>query len=271
MTLGVGLSLSLLGGAVFSAAFIVFGYWLDPQVPVAATVAGTLCSFAWALGAQRGFNRRFREAYDPFVPGPCLKRLMRVGKPLPSHTLTAKTVVVAIRNPLLIIREDRENCLAGAGAILEFQNRAVDLFKKAGAVITGCEDDLVLASFGSPPDRTAAIALSAAKAAACIAGILKMPECSSWRFGLDSGECAFTWSTLSGYSAFGRPIVRSRILSSLALRYKARVVVSSAVSKALPGILTRKLDVLKGKDGSGGAAFYELRLEPKVTTIKNPL
>jgi class 3 adenylate cyclase len=170
---------------------------------------------------------------------------------------------MAIRDPLLMTREDRENCLAGARAVLDFQSQAADLLKKAGAIVTGCEDDLVLASFGSPLDKTTAIALSAAKAADCIAGILKIPECSSWRFGLDAGECAFTWSALSGYSAFGRPMVRSRILSGLASRYKTRVVVTAPVSEALPDILTRKLDVLKGKDGSGGAAFYELRLEPK--------
>jgi class 3 adenylate cyclase len=263
MTLGAGLFLSLLVGAGFSAAFVVSGFWLDPQVPVAAAAAGTFFSFAWALGIRRGFNRRFREAYGPFVPRPCLKRLIRAGKPLPSQTLTARTVATAIRNPLLMTREDRENCLAGARAVLEFQSEAVALFKKAGAAITGCEDDLVLASFGSPLDKTTTIALSAAKAADCIAGILTRPEYSSWRFGLDSGECAFTWSALSGYSAFGRPVVRSRILSGLASRYKTRVVVTAAVSEALPDILTRKLDVLKGKDGSGGAAFYELRLEPK--------
>jgi hypothetical protein len=262
MTLGMGLFLSILTGAGFSAAFIVSGFWLDPQVPAAAAAAGTLCSFAWALGTRRGFNRRLRQAYGPFVSKPCLKRLIRAGRPLPSQTLTARTVAVAVRNPLLMTREDRENCLAGAKAVLTFQNEAVDLFKKAGAIITGCEEDLVLAAFGAPLDKTTTIALSAAKAAACIAGILKRPECSSWRFGLDSGECAFTWSALSGYSAFGRPMVRSRILSGLAARYKARVVVTAAVSEALPDILTRKLDVLKGKDGSGGAAFYELRVEP---------
>jgi hypothetical protein len=263
MTLGAGIFLSLLWGGGFSAAFIVSGYWLDPQIPAAAAAAGTLFSFAWALGTWRGFNRRFREAYGPFVPKPCLKRLIRAGKPLPSQTLNARTVAAAIRNPLLMTREDRENCFTGARAVLEFQNKAADIFKKAGAIVTGCEDDLVLASFGSPLDKTTTIALSAAKAADCIAGILKRPECSSWRFGLDAGECAFTWSALSGYSAFGRPMVRSRILSGLASRYKAKVVVTATVSEALPDILTRKLDMLKGKDGSGGAAFYELRLEPK--------
>jgi hypothetical protein len=262
MTLGAGLFLSILGGAGFSAAVIISGFWLDPQVPASAAAAGTLVSFALALGTRHGFNRRFKEAYGPFVSRPCLKRLMRAGNPLPSQTLTARAVVAAVRNPLLVTREDRENCLAGARALLAFQNEAADIFKKAGAVITGCEENLILASFGSPLDRTTTIALSAAKAAGCIAGILKTPEYSSWRFGLDLGECAFTWSALPGYSAFGRPMVRSRIISNLASRYKVRVVVTAAVSEALPDILTRKLDVLKEKDGSGGAAFYELRIEP---------
>jgi hypothetical protein len=262
MTLGLGLFLSFLSGAGFAAAFIFSGLWLDPAVPAAAAAAGTLISFIWALEARRRFNRRFKEAYGPFVSGPCLKQLIRAGKPLPSQTLTVKTVAVAVRNPMLVTREDRENCLTGAGAVLAFQNEAADIFKKAGAVVTGCEEDLVLASFGSPLDRTVGLTYLAAKAAGCIAGILKTPEWSSWRFGLDLGECAFTWSALSGYSAFGRPMVRSRILSTLASRYKGRVVVSAGVSEALPDILTRKLDVLKGKDGSGGAALYELLIEP---------
>jgi class 3 adenylate cyclase len=261
MTLGLGLPLSFLSGAGFAATFVFSGLWLDPLIPAAAAAAGTLISFMWALGARRGFNRRFRLAYGPFVAKPCLKSLIWTGSPLPSQTLTARTVAVAIRDPLLVTREDREPCLAGAGALLAFQNEAADIFKKAGAVITGCEEDMVLASFGSPLDRTAGVALSAARAAGCIAGILKTPECSSWRFGLDAGECAFTWSALSGYSAFGRPMVRARILSTLASRYKVRAAASAAVSEALPDILARRLDVLKGKDGSGGAAFYELKIE----------
>jgi class 3 adenylate cyclase len=258
MTAGLGLLLSLLGGAGFSAAFILSGLWLDPLVPAAAAASGTLVSFAWALGAKRGFNRRFSQAYGPFVPRPCLKQIIQAGKPLPSQTLKAWTVAAAVRNPQLMIREDRENCLAGAEAVLAFQAQAAELFKKAGAIITGCQGDLVLASFGSPLDSAAAH--SAAAAAGCIAGIIKTPECSSWRFGLDTGECAFTWSALSGYSAFGRPIIRARIISSLASRYKARVIATAELSKALPDIPSRKLDLLKEKDGSGGTAFYELKI-----------
>jgi hypothetical protein len=261
MTLGLGLPLSVLSGAGFAAAFVFSGPWRDPLIPAAAAAAGTFFSFMWALGARRGFNRRFALAYGPFVAKPRLKKLIRAGGPLPSRTLTAKTVAVAVRNPLLVTREDREPCLAGAAALLAFQREAAERLKKAGAAVTGCEEDLVLAAFGSPLEKTAGTALQAARAAGFIAGILKTPECAAWRFGLDLGECAFTWSALSGYAAFGRPMVRARILSALAGRYKVRAAATAAVSEALPDVLTRRLDVLKGKDGSGGAAFYELKIE----------
>jgi hypothetical protein len=259
MTLGLGFFLSFLSGTGFSLAFIISGLWLDPLVPAAAAAAGTLISFVWALGRGADLSGLSGRQAAALFPGPAL-RLTREGKPIPSQPLTARSVVVAVRNPLLVTREYRENCLTSARAMLSFQAEAAEIFKKAGAIITGCEENLVLASFGSPLEKSATIAFLAAKAAGCIAGILKTPEWSSWRFGLDSGECAFTWSVLSGYSAFGRPMVQSRIISNLAERYKARVVVTAAVSEALPDILTRKLDVLKGKDGSGGDTFYELRI-----------
>jgi hypothetical protein len=260
MSLFLGIFLSLLSGAGFSGAFIFTGWWFDPVIPAAAACSGTLISFIWALGARRGFIRYFKKAYGPFVSRPCLKQLIRAGKPLPSQTLTARTVIVAVRNPLLMAREDRENSPASARAVLAFQNQAVQVFKKVGAVITGCEGDLVLASFGSPLAGVDMLSHSAAKAADCISALLKEPECSVWRFGLDAGVCAFTWSPLSGYSAFGRPVVRARIISGLGPRYKTRVIATAAASEALPDIIARKLDVLKEKDGSAGEAFYELRI-----------
>jgi hypothetical protein len=260
MSLFLGLFLSLLSGAGFSVAFIFTGCWLDPVVPAAAAGSGTLISFFCALRIRRRFSRLFRDAYGPFVSASCLRRLIRSGKPLPSHTLTARAIIVAVRNPLLMTREDRENSLAGARAVLAFQNQAVQVFKKAGAVISGCEGDLVLASFGSPLDGAAVLSHSAARAADCLSVLLKTPECSAWRFGMDAGVCAFTWSPLSGYSAFGRPVVRARIISGLGSRYKTRVIVTASASEALPDIIARRLDMLKEKDGSAGEAFYELRI-----------
>jgi hypothetical protein len=260
MSLFLGFFLSLLSGAGFSVAFIYTGLWFDPIVPAAAAGSGTLISFFCALGIRRRFNRAFRQAYGPFVSRSSLRRLIRSGKPLPSQILTARAMIVAVRNPLLMAREDRENSLASARAVLTFQNLAVQVFKKAGAIIAGCEGDLVLASFGSPLESVGVLSHSAAKAADCISALLKTPECSAWRFGMDAGVCAFTWSPLSGYTAFGRPVVRARIISGLGPRYKTRVIVTASASEALPDIIARKLDVLKEKDGSSGEAFYELRI-----------
>jgi class 3 adenylate cyclase len=99
----------------------------------------------------------------------------------------------------------------------------------------------------------------AARASSFIAEVLAASaETASWSFGIDTGECSFRYLPVSGYSAFGRPVVRSRILSSLAPRYNVQVVVSAAVSESLPDMPVRKLNILKEGDGAGGEAFYQL-------------
>ncbi|MCL2127824.1 MAG: hypothetical protein FWH38_06175, partial [Treponema sp.] len=97
-TLGAGAILSLLFGIGFSMGFIFSGLWLDPFVPAAASGMGVLVSAAWALIAVRRHARQFRQAFGPFVSGPCLKSLIRAGRPLPSHVLTVRAAIVAIKN-----------------------------------------------------------------------------------------------------------------------------------------------------------------------------
>jgi class 3 adenylate cyclase len=181
---------------------------------------------------------------------------------------------VAIRNSDLLALVDQGNPLAGAEAIGVFREKAADYFKKAGAVIIGMDGDMVLAAFGSPLER---IALEAAKAgpryrddpldrnalnpAARAAGVIaellaENRGAGAWRFGIDAGECAFSWSGLPGYTASGRPVVRARILSGLAPRYKVKVVVSESVSENLRDIPVRKLNVLAARGKR--EYFYEL-------------
>jgi hypothetical protein len=80
---------------------------------------------------------------------------------------------------------------------------------------------------------------------------------SSWCFGMDYGECAFSWSAETGFIANGRPVVRARILASLAPRYKARIIISNTVREKV-NYPVRKLHVLGGTDTGTGEAFYEL-------------
>ncbi|GHU78029.1 hypothetical protein FACS189462_1560 [Spirochaetia bacterium] len=272
-----GLMLSLLTGAAFSWSFIISAYWIDPFIPVSGTLAGTLLVFSVSQVIIHRGARRFRLAYGPYVSKSCLNQLIRIGRPLPSELIPARAAVVAVRKQGLLSQEDRRHPQAGAATAAAFREEASRLFKKAGGVIIGCDGDLVLGCFGSPLERTALggikadpssepYALSpAASAASFITEVLAdtaaaqdKAETASWCFGIDTGECSFRYLPVSGYSAFGRPVVRSRILSSLAPRYQVRVVVSAAVSESLSDMPVRRLNVLKEQDGSEGEAFFQL-------------
>jgi class 3 adenylate cyclase len=127
---------------------------------------------------------------------------------------------------------------------------------------------MVLACFGSPLERigmgpgrdpyirySRSPALRAAEFMAELAG-----HRTNWQFGIDAGECSFGWQPVSGYNAYGRPVVRARILSSLGPRYQAGVLISESVRSQINHIPVRRITVLKEQDGSRGEAFYELIL-----------
>jgi hypothetical protein len=272
----MGLLISLVSGAVFSWSFILSGLWLDPLVPAFACLLVTLVSFVWALAAQISFSRHFRLSYGPFVSRPTLRRVIKAGRPRPSESFTVRAGVVAVKNPGLLVQEDKTNPRTGAEMALAFREKVAESFKQAGGVIVGSEGDMVIACFGSPLERIAlggkkqvspyddhihAKSAPAVRTVGFVTELLKHEESSLWQYGLDSGDCTFTWSPLSGYSIFGRPAVRAKILAGLAPRYKAQVLITSSVNEALPDLPARKLDVLKEKDGSGGETFYELSLK----------
>jgi hypothetical protein len=270
-TLGAGALLTLFTGTAFSLSFVFSGLWLDPLVPASACAAGVMVSFAWALISRGRHNRRFRLAYGPFVSRSCLRSVIRAGRPHPSQTHTVLSAVVAIKKTGSAAGGDSQAPFAWS--VLVFQEKVSELFKKAGGTIIGTEGDLVTACFGSPLERVYlrgkkkasvyegninARTTPAALAVDFVSEIAEKPECSAWNFGLDMGACAFAWTALSGYFALGGPVQRARILSRLAARYNARVVISASVNEALPDLAVRKLDVLKEKGGSEGEPFYRL-------------
>jgi hypothetical protein len=135
---------------------------------------------------------------------------------------------------------------------------------------------MVLACFGSPLERVAlgrtklsspygdhihAKGAPALRAVGFVSELLRRDGSDLWYYGIDTGECAFTWSAQSGYSVFGRPAVRARILSGLVSRYRAHVLITASVNEVLPDLPAKKLDILKERDGRGGEAFYELYLK----------
>jgi hypothetical protein len=260
-TLCGGLLFSLFAGMAFSVGFIITGYWFDPLVPAAACGTGVIASFIWAMIARGRYNRRFRLAYGPFVSRFCLKGLIRAGQPLPSQVETARAAIIAIRCPDLVVTGYPET-----KAILDFQKKVSSLIKKASGTIIGTEGNLVTVCFGSPLERMFLgndINPPELQAVEFVTRIAERPDCASWQFGLDTGNCVFAWASFSGYFALGIPIQRAKILSRITSRHKVRIIISEAISESLPDLPVKKLAIIKGDDGSAGEPFYKILLEGK--------
>jgi len=257
-TLGVGLFFCAFFGTGLSLSFIITGFWFDPLVPVASCGTGVLVSIFWALIAKSRYSRRFRQAFGPYVSRSCLKSVIRAGKPVQSQIINARAAVVAIKNadpPAFSAKHARQ--------VLLFQEKVADFFKKAGGAVTGTDEDLVTACFGSPlerifldsqkeaspyEDNINANAAPAFRAIGLVSEIAQRQDCASWHFGLDIGDCTFAWSALSGYTAMGAPIQQARIFSRMAIRYEAKIIISGAVFEAIPDLTVKKLDELKAKN-----------------------
>jgi class 3 adenylate cyclase len=275
-SLSVGCLITLLSGAGFSLGFIFSGVWLNPLVPAAASFSAAMVSFIWAVVMKRRFNRLFRLCYGPAVSRQNLRRVIRAGQPKPSDAVTVHCAVVAVRNPGLMVQEDRADPRSGAKLSLSFREAIAGSFRQAGGTVLGSEGDMILACFGSPLERVAqrgtnpsspsggqvhAKDTPAAKAVEFVQEYIRRNSGDHWYYGIDAGECTFTWSPQSGYSVFGRPAIRARILLGLVSHYHAQVLVTASINEALPDLPAKKLDILKEQDGSGGESFYELLLK----------
>jgi class 3 adenylate cyclase len=251
-------------------------YWLDPLIPAGSAGAGAALSYCCAIHGKRRNAAMIRRIYGPAIGPVYLKQLIRAGRPQAGEVLRAKAAIVAIRQGDLLGAENREPPLSSARTIRAFRESVSRHFRKVGGAIVGIDGDLVLVAFGSPLERIGMGRIKsetpyeddegarsshspAAKAVGFILDFLAgTPETASWRFGVDTGECAFGYSELSGYTVFGRPVVRARILSGLAPRYQARILVTARVSEKLEGMLTRKRDAITDMGGKDREAFYEI-------------
>jgi class 3 adenylate cyclase len=248
-----GLVLTLLCTAAFGFSFIISGCWIDPFIPAAALLGGTLFLCVAGFCISYGRMLRFRLAYAGLVNNSMLKRLVRMGRPPLSETLTAQAVIIAAKNIGMSGREDRELPLDAAQSAAEFRREFSRIFRRHGALILGIENDIALACFGSPPQRLCGEAVThpVALAIPCIREIFNNPQTASWRLGIEAGECSFSWSEVTGYTAHGRPMVRARLFTSLAGRYEVQAIIGETARKS-SGLKLRKLASLAGDD------FYEL-------------
>jgi hypothetical protein len=274
----VSLVLGLLGaavlGAVFSYSFILRSIWMDPLIPLASAVAGVLCSWAFAFVAQRRATARFRVAYGPRMAKPYLRRLIAAGRPFPSQTVTVAAAIVAVRDGALNDAENRSEPRESAAAAAAFRETALRLFGSRGAVMTGSEGDMAVFALGSPLERQALTKMkggrgyddsdaagSEARAVALVLDLIQNePLAGSWRFALDAGPCAFSWSAASGYTASGHAAITARLLSNLCARYKTRLIVSGSVAARLEDIPLKKLGALVDQGSGGREEFFGLPL-----------
>jgi class 3 adenylate cyclase len=275
-----GSVLVILAGLFFSWGFILTGYWLDPLIPSGAMSASVAVSCISGVRFRRRQAARIRRAYGDAIAPVYLEEVVRAGKPQPEDIIKTRAAVAAIRAGGLTVLESRADPNESAQRAAEFRQLAAELFKSAGATLTGFEGDLALAVFGSPLERIALQGMNKempyeddlrargshtpiAKAVGFITELLRdVPETASWYFGLDSGEAAFTCSPAGGYTVAGPPVVRARLLSGLAPRYKARVLITGKAYEKIDAMPIRRLSAFSDKDGGKREPFYELIIKP---------
>jgi hypothetical protein len=220
--LAAGLFSSFLASAAFGVYFIFSAYWIDPFIVFGAALAGTLVVFSCKCVTILRRMSVFRRAYGAAVSGDALKKLIIRGKPEPSEITVANAAVVAIKDINLFSAEENVKPMDLSGAQKTFYSDVKKAVFGAGAVIAGYERDTVIACFGSPLGGKTGD--PAEKAYAMIRGFLDKE--TPWRFGMDAGECSFSWSPETGFTANGRPVINAKILVSKAARLKTRALVS---------------------------------------------
>jgi hypothetical protein len=273
-TFVMGLLLILLEALIFTLGFVFTDYWIDPLQPILSAAVGVFVSFFLALRIKKREVKQFRLAYGPSLAPPYLRQVIRAGHPRPGELLKTKAAIITVRQPSLLSGENRENPGEGAALLRNFRQAVFRHFSRFGGVFAGAEGDLVMIAFGSPLERVYLNSVRsevpyedeikahsnnspAAKAAGAVMDFVAQTPEETWYFGIDTGECAFAWTEPGGYTAFGSPLVRSKILAGLAPRYKARILATTAVIEKIDGVISRKLDILKEKNGKQ-EAFYKL-------------
>ncbi|MDR1178103.1 MAG: hypothetical protein LBK64_04675 [Spirochaetaceae bacterium] len=265
----LGLFLAVFAFSAFSSALIFGGRWIDPLVPGAAVFAASLFSALTALVIRNHGRRVIRRAYAPYASKAALRQVLKTGLPDPGEVRAAGALVLAVRH--ILTPEAKASPLVAAERLRAYREEAGALLKRAGAALAGCDGDLVLAVFGSPlgmgkrkkgeaPDPLDRALLSALE-------FLRGPGTDrAWRFGVDIGECAFSYAEIAGYSLLGPPAVSARLLSSLARRYNARCLASCRVRSRLERAASmlksapelKRLDVMVERESGQEEEFFSL-------------
>jgi len=224
-----GLILSILYTAGFSLFFVNTSYWIDPLVVLSSSLAGTFFMFSIKYSIKKKRARQFSAAYGTAVSPKVLKEIIYLGKPLLGDIVTADAAVVAIKDINLLKQEDREKSQEAGKIKMEFYSSVKKIVYSYGGIIAGFEGDTIIACFGSPLDRASYPYYIACE---MTRELLKSDK-KSWRFGIDTGECSFSWTAETGYSVNGRPGARARVLASKTIHLKVRSLMTECVKEII--------------------------------------
>ncbi|MDR3130427.1 MAG: hypothetical protein LBU18_02670 [Treponema sp.] len=276
LTLAAGLSMTVLTASAAACVFIFTPYWFDPFIPAGSAMAGTVASFLYIFYMKHRDKELVLRLYRGAAGPVYLKELVHTRRPGEREMIQAGAAIVAVRNGKLLATERTKIPQDSAWEIRAFRETAARIFREAGGAVVGMEGDLTLIAFGSPLERIALESVKAkapcnnesqtpdspgleSRAARFIIKLLReTPEAAAWRFGLDVGDCVFGYSEIFGYAAFGPPVVKARILSGLASRCHARILISAKSSESLDVYMPRKLGAIADAAGKEKEIFYEI-------------
>lgn len=244
LSLVVGLAAAALGGSVGALIFVTTGLWLAPALLSAAAAATAGVS---ALG---GALARYLNTRPPGER-----------RPIPVLPLA----LVAVRLPLPLYpgaenRSDKSGSLdTEAEELRRFRYNTARKIREWGGSVLDTDGTVVFAAFGLPFGKPRRSTKGPLELACAFALAYSAEAGQSYSFGLDYGSCACFGGGGWGLSAFGPPVVRSRILSGLAPRYGAAILLPRTCTDQLPGMVEKKLlGTLEDKQGGPGIPFVEL-------------
>jgi len=257
-SLVVGLAAAALGGVVGTLIFVATGLWLAPALLFAAAAATAGVS---VLG---GTLLRYLST-----------RLPGERRPIPVLPLA----LVAVRLPLSLYppvgnQGDGSGSLATeAEELRRFRYKTGRKIREWGGAVLDTDGTVVFAAFGLPFGSSKGATGNPLETACAFALAYGAEAGSSYSFGVDYGPCACFGGGGWGLSAFGPPVFRSRILSALAPRYGATILIPEVWANQLPGVVEKKLQgTLEDKQGGPGIPFIELidwKREPPEKALEN--
>jgi hypothetical protein len=266
------LALSAVIFVLFSYRFVVSGQWLDPFIPAGTVLAASFASLVCSFAAWRGMAVRLRRCFGSIMSASTLRKLIKTTKPLPEKNKTVPCTIIAVYNPNLNSAENKADPLRAAEASKEFRAEVCAAFFKEGGVVVSGVDDTILVSFGSPLERLVGGDCGAEKQvnkAAHLAASLPPPSAKSvpWCFGLDYGECGFDWLPPGGYTAFGKAVIRARLLARVCVRYKVKALAGEAAKAKMDA---SRIKELSSKKDARQCTFFEITA-PNAFCLESPL